>query len=128
MTKVLVVEDERSLNQAYVLVLKKAGYDVYNAFNGEEAYEIFMAEKPKLVLLDLRMPKMSGVDFLRKLRPDKNHPDTRIIVFSNYDEQTEVDKAFRYGASRYILKAWSSPNELIKLVKETLAVKSKTEG
>lgn len=126
MAKILVVEDERVLNQAYELILKKEGHDVEVAFDGSEALKIFRQSKPDLVLLDLRLPKMSGVEFLNKLNPSKNFPDTSIIIFSNYDDQKEIDAAFKSGAMRYILKAWSSPQDLVKVINETLS-KSKAE-
>ncbi|MDB5161237.1 MAG: DNA-binding response regulator VicR [Candidatus Saccharibacteria bacterium] len=125
MAKILIVEDEKLLNEAYELVLKRGGFDVSVAFNGEEALDIVSQTKPDLILLDLRMPKMDGVAFLQKLKPADKYPDMKIIVFSNYDEQREIDEAFKYGATRYILKAWNSPSELIKVVKETLESDSK---
>jgi DNA-binding NarL/FixJ family response regulator len=67
------------------------------------------------------MPKVDGVEFLKRSEPKKNFPSTKIIVFSNYDDQKEVNDAIDYGATRYILKAWSSPGELIKIVRESLA-------
>jgi two-component system response regulator PilR (NtrC family) len=121
MAKILIVEDEKSLNEAYQLILKREGYDISSAHNGEEALLRFKEKKDfDLVLLDLRMPKMSGVEFLKKLKPAETHPDTKIFVFSNYDDQTEVNDAIKYGADRYILKAWSSPRELVKIVAEAL--------
>jgi CheY-like chemotaxis protein len=120
MSKILIVEDEKVLNEAYELVLNKEGYEVATAFNGEEALSLVKQGKFDLILLDLRMPKVDGVEFLRRANPLKNFPDTKIIVFSNYDDQKEVDEAIRHGASRYILKAWSSPGELIKIVRESL--------
>jgi DNA-binding NarL/FixJ family response regulator len=121
MSKVLIVEDEKVLNEAYELVLKKEGYDVSTALNGEEALEQVKKTKFDLILLDLRMPKVDGVEFLKRSSPPKNFPSTKIIVFSNYDDQKEVNDAIKYGATRYILKAWSSPSELIKIVRESLA-------
>jgi two-component system, NtrC family, nitrogen regulation response regulator NtrX len=121
MTNILIVEDEKVLNEAYALVLKKAGYSVATAFNGEEALEESAKKDFDLILLDLRMPKMNGVEFLKKFNPKKNHPQTKIIIFSNYDDEKEVNEAIENGATRYILKAWSSPSELIKLVRESLA-------
>jgi CheY-like chemotaxis protein len=120
MNKILIVEDEKVLNEAYELVLKKEGYEVTTAFNGEEALSFVKQEKFDLILLDLRMPKVDGVEFLRRANPLKNFPDTKIIVFSNYDDQKEVDEAIKHGATRYILKAWSSPSELVKIVRESL--------
>jgi two-component system response regulator VicR len=121
MAKVLIVEDERTLNEAYDLVLKREGHDVKVAFNGEEALEVFKEHQPDLILLDLRMPKMDGVEFLKQMKPEKNYPKVKIIIFSNYDDQKEIDSAFKHGANRYILKAWSSPKELAKVVAETLS-------
>ena len=118
--RILIVEDEKLLNEAYELVLKREGYETYCAFNGEEALHVFNKAKPNLVLLDLRMPKVDGVEFLKRLNPAKNHPDTKILIFSNYDDQHEIDEAFKHGATSYILKAWSSPTELAKVVRETL--------
>ena len=118
--RILIVEDEKLLNEAYELVLKREGYEIHSVFNGEEALAIFDKVKPDLVLLDLRMPKVDGVEFLKRLKPAKNYPYVKILVFSNYDDQHEIDEAFKYGASRYILKAWSSPTELAKVVRETL--------
>jgi CheY-like chemotaxis protein len=121
MAKVLIVEDERTLNEAYDLVLKREGHDVKVAFNGEEALEVFKEHQPDLILLDLRMPKMDGVEFLKQLKPEKNYPKVKIIIFSNYEDQKQIDSAFKHGANRYILKAWSSPKELAKVVAETLS-------
>lgn len=120
MAKILIVEDEKVLNEAYELVLKKEGYAVSSAFNGEEALAYVKKDKFDLILLDLRMPKIDGVEFLKRSDPSKNFPSTKIIVFSNYDDQKEVDDAIKYGATRYILKAWSSPSELVKIVRESL--------
>lgn len=124
MARILIVEDEKSLSDAYELILKKAGYHTDAAFNGEEALAAFDKQDFDLVLLDLRMPKMDGVEFLKRLAPIKKHPKTQIIVFSNYDDQQEVNEAIKYGANRYILKAWSSPSDLLKIVGETLSAKN----
>lgn len=124
MAKILIVEDEKMLNEAYELVLKKEGHDIQVAYNGEEALTILKKEKPELILLDLRMPKMDGVAFLKKLSTKFKDSKLKIIIFSNYDDPKEIDEAFKHGATRYILKAWSSPNELVKVVRETLEAKS----
>lgn len=116
--QVLIVEDEQLLNDAYARVLAAANIALLRAYNGKEALEILKKERPDIVLLDLRMPVMDGIEFLKKLKPKENLPDAKIIVFSNYDDQHEIDQAFSLGAMHYMLKAWATPDELIKLIRE----------
>ncbi|HJQ08669.1 MAG TPA: response regulator [Candidatus Saccharimonadales bacterium] len=118
---ILIVEDERSLSDAYKMVLTKAGYTVRTAFDGQDALEVIKEEEPVLILLDLRMPRMDGIEFLRHFNLKEKHPKVKVIVFSNYDMQKEIDEAYRLGAERYILKAWASPKELLQVVQNTLA-------
>ena len=117
--KILIVEDEALLNEAYETVLKYEGYEVYKAFNGEEALEVLKDKTPDLILLDLRMPKMDGLTFLAELQK-QDHPDYKIIVFSNYDVQKDIDSSFDLGATHYVLKAYASPKELVRIVRNSL--------
>lgn len=121
MAKILVVEDETSLNQAYVMILQREGYDVAHAFNGKEALEVAKNEDPDLILLDLHMPVMDGIGFLENYDLRNKHPDVKVVVFSNLDMQKEIDQAYDLGADRYVLKAMASPKELLKLVRDTLS-------
>ncbi len=118
---ILIVEDEHSLNDAYQMILQKSGYTVYTAYDGEEALKVAAQHEPTLILLDLRMPRLDGIGFLKKYQLLKKHPNVRVIVFSNYDMQKEIDEAYGLGADRYILKAWASPKELLQVVENTLA-------
>jgi CheY-like chemotaxis protein len=102
------------------MILKKSGYDVHAAFDGKEALEVTAKLEPTLILLDLRMPRMDGIEFLQHYNLKEEHPKVKIIVFSNYDMQKEIDEAYRLGAERYILKAWASPKELLQVVENTL--------
>jgi len=120
--KILIVEDEKVLNEAYQTILKKEGYDIAVAYDGEEALIVAEHFKPNLILLDLRMPKLDGIGFLKKYNATKKHKDVEIIVFSNLDSQSDIDTAYELGAKRYILKAWATPKELVNLVAETLKV------
>ncbi len=117
---VLVVEDEKDLNEAYVAILKSQKIKVESSFNGKEALECLKKFKPDIILLDLRMPTMGGIEFLTKINKLKPKLKSKIIIFSNYDKQDEIKDAFDLGASKYMLKAWASPNELIKVIKETV--------
>jgi CheY-like chemotaxis protein len=119
---ILIVEDEQTLNEAYQVILKRAGYHVYSAFDGNEALQAAAEHEPDLILLDLRMPHKDGLQFLHDYDIKHQHPRVRVIIFSNYDMQAEIDEAYAHGADRYILKAWASPKELLALVQNTLAV------
>ncbi|HSX33376.1 MAG TPA: response regulator [Candidatus Saccharimonadales bacterium] len=123
---ILVVEDERTLNEAYQIILERAGYAVYSAFDGQQALAVAAEHEPDLILLDLRMPHMDGLQFLREYDLKHHHPKVKVVLFSNYDMQAEIDEAYRQGADRYILKAWASPKELLRLVQSTLGA-PKTE-
>lgn len=125
---ILIVEDEQSLNEAYQIILRQAEYNVQVAFDGEEALEVLKMEEPDLILLDLRMPRMDGIEFLRNYDLRREHPNVKVIVFSNYDMQKEIDEAYNLGADRYFMKALASPQELLQVVENTLKNGSKNGG
>ena len=118
MKKVLIVEDEQALSAAYKTILEKHGFKPAVAGNGQEALEAIEKERPDVILLDMKMPKMSGLEFLKALETVTH--DMKVIVFSNMDTQTEIDEAFRLGAKRYIIKSWASPQDLVRVVNEAL--------
>lgn len=116
---ILVVEDESNLNEAYQVILANSGFDILTAFDGQEALDILSENEVHLILLDLRMPVMDGIEFLKEYSPDPSKRP-KIIVFSNYDLQKEIEQAYSLGADKYILKSWASPKELIKVVNDVL--------
>lgn len=111
MAKILIIEDNGTLNQAYRFILEKQGHKVVSAFNGAEGLKAVKRSMPDMILLDMLMPEMNGLEFLKKFDLSK-HPGTRVVVLSNLDEDREVKEALELGASRYILKANTSPTEL----------------
>lgn len=121
--KILLVEDESSLNQAYTMILESAGYEVHSAFNGKEALKITETIEPDLIFLDLRMPSMDGVEFLKNYNLKEDHPNVKVIIFSNLDTQKKIDEAYDLGAHKYILKAWATPKEIKKIAENILAGK-----
>lgn len=115
MANVLVIEDNKTLNQAYKLILQREGHDVRVAYNGKEGLELIKLVDPELILLDMLMPVMNGVQFLEKYKP-ANHPKTQIIILSNLNEDSEVQQALQLGAQKYVLKASTSPQDLVSQV------------
>ncbi len=123
---ILVVEDDQALNDAYQAILSSVGYDVVTAFNGQEALdELRDMKSPDVILLDLRMPVLDGVGFLREYRP-KEHPETTVVVFSNYDSHKDIDEAYELGVDRYVLKARAAPKDLLHLIDGILTEKHAT--
>ena len=115
--EILVIEDDKELNEAYKMILESAGHNVAAVRGGEEALQYLEgSEEPSIIFLDLKMQGMDGIEFLKQYDAPK-HSDTTVILFSNYDHQKEVDEAFALGAERYILKARATPGELIRTVK-----------
>jgi CheY-like chemotaxis protein len=118
---VLIVEDDRDLREAYVLILQSEGIATFAAENGLEALELIKEQgDPGIIFLDLRMPVMDGIEFLEKYDAP-THQNTEIVVFSNYDAKNEIDKAYELGAERYVLKARAAPKELIRIVRTIMA-------
>lgn len=115
--RILIVEDDTALSDAFGMILDKQGFSVDKAYNGRDALEKIQDHRPDLILLDLLMPVMDGKAFLKGFKNDHNIP---VIVLSNLDEKNEIQEVLDLGATRYMLKAWASPNELVKLVGETL--------
>ena len=119
---ILVVEDEKVLQDVYKLVLTSYGYTVHTANNGAEGLRQLAAVKPDIVLLDIFMPVMDGKEFLRNLDTN-DYPKTKIIVYTNLsDNQTEAEM-LGLGACRFVLKSSMTPRDLIALIEEVIRAK-----
>lgn len=116
MTKILVVEDEVSMREALVFLLRSEGYLVIEAEDGEQAVNMFQAEGADLVLLDLMLPKLSGKEVCKAIRTTSDVP---VIMLTAKD--TEIDKVigFEIGADDYVTKPYSK-NELLARMKAVL--------
>jgi DNA-binding NtrC family response regulator len=100
--KILLVDDEQDFSQLMMFWLESKGYSVVTAMDGEAAIEALKKEKVDIVLTDLRMPKMDGVDLIKKIREsDKNMP---IIVISAYVDDPKATEAIKYGISGIFCK------------------------
>ncbi len=120
MANILVVEDDKDLNFAYRLILERANHTVESAFNGDEALEKLRDFDAQIILLDLLMPIKSGVEFLQSYDIVHEHPNVRILVFTNLDNAPEINEALKLGADKCIIKAWTSPQGLTKLIDNLL--------
>lgn len=118
--KVLIVEDEFILRAAYKSVLTQAGFTVSEAADGKEALTRLAADPPDLILLDILMPVMDGISFLKQAKIRDRYPGTKVIAFSNLSDQQKVERMLRLGANRHVLKSSLSPRQLVVLVHDML--------
>lgn len=120
MARILVVEDDHDLNNAYCLILKHEGHEVVSAFDGQEALDKLKDFEPDLVLLDLLMPVMGGLEFLKRWDTIGKSSDVKVLIFTNMENSPEVSEAYKLGANRCIIKSWTAPHNLSKVVSDTL--------
>ncbi len=116
--RILIVEDDRFLRKAAEATLRRQGFTVLTAVDGEEALRLARAEVPDLILLDLIMPKVQGFEVLRALKADPATAPIPVIVMSNLGQAHDVEQALASGAVTYLVKANLSLQELVKRVEE----------
>ncbi len=117
--KILVVDDERSIIEAVEYNLKKAGFRVLIAFDGESALDRCRKELPELVILDLMLPKMDGLEVCRNLRQDVKTRRIPVLILSVKGDETDKVVGLELGADDYLTKPFS-PRELVARVKAIL--------
>jgi DNA-binding response OmpR family regulator len=119
MAKILIAEDERDIRDLIAFTLKYNGYEVVSATNGEEALALAQQEKPDLVLLDVRMPRMTGYEVCQQIKADESLKDTPVVFLSAKGQESEVQAGMDAGAIDYILKPFS-PDQLIARVADLI--------
>jgi DNA-binding response OmpR family regulator len=115
--RVLVVDDEPPLRELMVLALGD-GFECIEAGDGASALELLRSESPDLVVLDVMLPDISGLDVLRELRGDPALRATPVVVVSAWQSKPDVDRAFEAGADRFLAKPF--PVDDLRLTAEEL--------
>lgn len=118
---ILLVEDDRFLRRACEAGLRQRGFTVTTALDGEEGLRAALSECPDLVLLDLLMPKLSGLDVLRALRGDAATRELPVVILSNSSREQDMQEIAHLGVSGYFVKANLSLQELGDKVERLLA-------
>ena len=102
--KILVVDDSTTNIVLLEAILDERGYKIETALNAKEAYSIIAKESPDLILLDLLMPKISGFDFLEKIRKDEKTKNTPVIVISALTDDENINRIMKMGAIDFVKK------------------------
>jgi len=116
MKKILVVDDEKNIRNLISIYLRKSGFKVLQAKNGQEALDIFGKEKPHLIILDLMLPYIDGISVAKRIR---NHSNVPILMLTAKAEENDRVNGLELGADDYVVKPFS-PREVVARVKSLL--------
>jgi len=117
--KILVAEDEPDIRGLIVFSLQYAGFEVIEAFNGQDAVDKATAVNPDLILLDVRMPKMTGYEACKALKAQPATQGIPVVFLSARGQESEIKHGLELGAEEYILKPFA-PDELYRRVESIL--------
>ncbi|MEK9148251.1 MAG: response regulator [Patescibacteria group bacterium] len=120
MKKILFIEDEPALQKAMGDFLKSQGYVVFSALNGPDGLELAKSQHPDLVLLDLILPGIPGLDLLERLRAREETKAIPVIVLTNVESSEAVERAVELGATTYMVKTNYSLDEVLEKVRAVL--------
>ena len=120
MAKILIAEDERDIRDLVAFTLRFAGHEVVAASNGEEAVQMAPQANPDLILMDVRMPRMTGYEACRAIKSNPNLKDIPVVFLSAKGQESEIQTGLEVGAEEYLLKPFA-PDQLTDRVKAILA-------
>jgi two-component system alkaline phosphatase synthesis response regulator PhoP len=120
MTKILIAEDEPDIRDLVAFTLRFAGYEVVTGINGEEAVQVAKKEYPDLILLDVRMPRMTGYEACKLIKADPKLKDVPVVFLSAKGQESEIRDGMDAGAEEYLLKPFA-PDQLTERVRSILA-------
>ena len=121
MIKILIVEDDPLMCRMYQKIFSFEGYQVETAADGEEGLEKARITTPTLILLDIMMPKMNGLQVLEKLKADPTTNKIPVIMLTNLAGTQDAETALSKGAVKYIIKSEQEPKQVVEMVKEIIA-------
>jgi len=117
--KILVVDDEPNVLRTLTFVLRKEGYEVSSAGDGEEAMAKVRESKPNLMFLDVMMPKKNGYEVCQELKSNSSLSDIHVVMLSAKGQEADKERALNLGADEFITKPFS-PMEVVEKVKKLL--------
>ena len=120
--KILVVEDEPTLQRTMTEYLINEGFQVVSAMDGEKAVELAKTEEPDLIVLDIVLPKKDGYAVLEEVKADEKTKSIPIILLTNLEGAEDIQKAFEKGATTYLVKSDYQLEDVARKIKETLKI------
>jgi DNA-binding response OmpR family regulator len=118
--RILLIEDDPLIIEIYTTQLKKAGFEVESAPDGEKALEMIKEKNFDLLILDIVLPYLTGFELLKRIRNQPEFKNLRVLVLSNLGQKSDIERAKRLGASQYLIKAHYTPSEVVEEIKKVL--------
>ncbi len=118
--KILVIEDDQSMQRIYKTKLEQEGYEVVQALNGEEGIKKTKKENPDLIILDLVLPEINGFEVLKKLKADRKTSGISVIILSNLGQKEDLEKGLSLGADDYLIKAMHPITDVLLKIRKQL--------
>ena len=122
MTKIAIIEDDSVISQMYRMKFEAEGFEVQLANNGKRGVELVESFLPDLILLDLQMPEMNGLEALKIIRKNNWGKNIPVIVLTNMGKEESPNELKNLGVESYIVKANLTPSQVVKRIKETLKI------
>lgn len=121
MQKIAIIEDEAAIRRMYAFKLKYANFTIVEAGDGEEGLIVVEKERPDLILLDLRMPRMTGEEMLRELRDKKWGQEIPVVILTNISRDEAPRTLWHLGISDFIVKSNATPQKIVECAERVLA-------
>lgn len=121
--KIMLVDDDMTLHEMYAERLRAEGYNIVSAYDGEEALEKVPKEMPDLILLDVMMPRVNGIDVMKKLREDEKTAHIPIILLTALVQEINKIKDMMGKDDQYLIKSEIMPADVIKAIEKVLGSK-----
>jgi len=119
--KVAIIEDDIAIVQMYRTKFESEGYEVETAGDGRTGLDLIESFDPNIILLDLMMPNMSGLDMLQQLRGKPGGREAKVVVLTNMGDTETATRVYKMAADDYIVKAEMTPKQVAERVKDLLA-------
>jgi DNA-binding response OmpR family regulator len=119
-SKILIIEDDKPISEMYARALTKGGFEVDYSLNGRDGIQKALKKTYEVILLDIMMPEMTGIEVLQELRgkDGRGLPNTRIVILTNLAQDRESKAALEARADGYLIKAEVVPSKLLNIVKK----------
>jgi len=121
MKKILFIEDEAALQKAFGDILSTEGFQMISAIDGEIGLRLAESEKPNLIILDLILPKLHGLEVLKGLKENKETRNIPVIILTNLGDLENIEQALELGATTYMVKSDYTLDDIIEKVKKAIS-------